>query len=293
MSPHISAVRRPEPVTGSPEHRNNDNGRMAESLRDTEPANWYRGVHEGGHGVAIWKLDATVTKIEARRTHFDDLSPRQRAVVAKAGVAAEELFENRDIRGCQDDERRFNEAINETRATEGEGAAHQAFMDATDQVRRIVRDQRAAIEAMADPIAELVHGPSVNGIAALSGPEAETIVRPHWAGPLPRALAIDCQPYEGHRPQTPATDSASARRARPASRTWCSSEAPARCASWARATSPPRSRSSPGPPNDRLGCRRTPRRPNPASDVVVAFVAGGKGWAYAGVCERRRSTSSR
>jgi hypothetical protein len=99
-----------------------DDRATAKTHCEAEPDNWYRGIHEGGYAAAaIWALGvSTVTRIEAPRTHFDELNARERAIVAEAGVVAEEMFENSDIGGCQDDNRRFTEAIDEIRQAEGE-----------------------------------------------------------------------------------------------------------------------------------------------------------------------------
>ena len=50
-------------------------------------------------------------------------------------MVAEETFENPDIRGYQDDDRKFTEAINEIRSAEGEDAAHMVSMHAADEAR--------------------------------------------------------------------------------------------------------------------------------------------------------------
>ena len=164
---------------------------MAESLRESEPENWYRGVHEAGHAVVIWALRGVVTLIEVRQTHFEGLDAAARAIVAKAGVAAERLFENPAIDGCGDDDRKFTDAIDEIRRTEGEDTAHQLSMRAVDESAQIVAEQRAAIEALADPIGKLIRGSRTQGTTTLNASQAENIARPKWSGPLPKALLLE------------------------------------------------------------------------------------------------------
>lgn len=81
---------------------------------------------------------------------LETLGATERAIVAKAGAAAEHLFGNPDIRGCQDDERQFEEAIHEICETEGTGAAQQSADDAIVRAKQIVCDQRSAIGDRSD-----------------------------------------------------------------------------------------------------------------------------------------------
>lgn len=74
---------------------------LPEPYTGSEPTNWYRGVHEGGHAVAVWALGGTVTSIVVRRTFAEGIAPKAVAIVAKAGATAERALGNPDVRGCQ------------------------------------------------------------------------------------------------------------------------------------------------------------------------------------------------
>ena len=149
-------------------------------------------VHEAGHCLSLWRTGPGVDRVEGRATFPLDreVDGRARLWCGLAGRQAEEHLGVQQPSGCGLDDDRVatgrNMMVQDEQARTSKPVKNplQYDMDANDGLRRLFKDQEAALYA----VAERVRLARRSG-ETVSGQELARVAADAWVGELPEALA--------------------------------------------------------------------------------------------------------